>query len=187
MNSLEWWNLENLINNMTIPSIFLTEESKKEYMKDFNQNVLTCDDEFWDLDEGLKELLIEINKNPNIQTLYSKRYNRAKTTFDYKSYIRFTYTEEVEEKLLKHIIPTWLMMYSNFRSSSNDTCIYRFDEPHENTNARDGAPSKFNLACLNNNQYFNVNTIDIQMNSYDFKCHDRFWNDVTEALKSLEA
>ena len=58
----------------------LTPALKAYYMQDFNDNVLTCTDEFWKIDDRLKNLLIKINKNKNVQTLFSRRRNDANDT-----------------------------------------------------------------------------------------------------------
>ena len=53
--------------------VYLTKEIKEYYMNDFTNNVVNCSDEFWGLDEGLLEICTDINKNDNVQTLYSRR------------------------------------------------------------------------------------------------------------------
>jgi hypothetical protein len=54
--------------------IYLTEEKKKEYMHDFDNHVLKYNHiEEWTLENGLGNVLSTINRNSNIQSLYSKK------------------------------------------------------------------------------------------------------------------
>ena len=50
--------------------IYLSKQSKKIYLEDF-ERLLLNDNPFWNIDEEIKSYLIKINNNENIQTLYS--------------------------------------------------------------------------------------------------------------------
>ena len=63
---------------------YLTRELKEYYITDFQKLLSFKDSEFWDIDEGLIDILIQINANTNVQTLYSKRYNQIQNTLPQK-------------------------------------------------------------------------------------------------------
>ncbi|MEY3498420.1 MAG: hypothetical protein RL308_89 [Bacteroidota bacterium] len=162
--------------------IHLFPELKDYYMKDFTENVLTYDSEFWELDEGLKEILIKINVNENVQTLYSKRYSSGKHMNEHESYLMFTYSSNVEQKLFKELIPEITTKYSCGIGYDNTTCFYTFTYPEKESNNN---ASNINLACIKDGNYFNVNHIKMYLQSYSLEKHDEFWDDITRMLVSL--
>ena len=166
-------------------SIYLSEELKEYYMKDFNEKVLTCDDDFWDLDEGLKELLININANPRVQTLYSKYLGN--NFGSRKSYLEFAYSKEIEQKLLVNLQELTNKYTSNEEDDNyaeDETCKYKLCSPKENANADgDNSMSVIKLASAIDPNYFMVNHIEVTLNSYSPKKHQQFWTDLTELLQ----
>ena len=76
--------------------LYLTPETKAYYMAEFKK-AIECTDKDWDLDKGLKEILIAINKNPNVQTILSKRSEDLER--DNSSFIEFVFTRSIEPKL----------------------------------------------------------------------------------------
>jgi hypothetical protein len=81
-------------------SIYLNSRLKKKYMDDFMNRVLPFDGtEAWKLDRGLADILVSINKNSNIQTIYSKKDSFISPGFLHESYLEFCYTPEIELKV----------------------------------------------------------------------------------------
>ncbi len=158
--------------------IHLTPQLKAYYMKDFTENVLACDND-WKLDQDLADLLVEINRNSNVQTLYSKRYNQQKRFADDESYIMFAYTEQVEQKLFKRIIPEITSKHCFSEGFDETACYYTFTYPvSESENLESG----IGLGCTNDKDYFNISRIRIYLISHDIEKHKEFWGDVTEML-----
>ncbi|MBL4861788.1 MAG: hypothetical protein JKY09_02065 [Crocinitomicaceae bacterium] len=165
--------------------IYLTLESKEYYLKDFNENVLTCKDNTWRLDQGLRDLLIKINTNGNFQTLYSKLHSDKKLpTSRNDSYIQFAYKKDVEQKLFKGVLPRITKKYCGFADDTK--CFYDFLFPHENYNYRDKESAIINLGCLSDENYFKINHIRLFFNSDSVKKHDLFWQEVCEELTAIE-
>lgn len=166
--------------------MYLTEEIKKIYQKEFYEKVLTCTDDFWRLDNELSDLLIEINKNSAIHSLYSKKINEDNQLTN-ESYLQFTYSKHVEDKLFKEKIPKILMLCSHFDSKfigDGAYCGYRFNQPKENVNFQKDK-SSIDLGCINNVDYFNINNIELFLISDKKQRHDYFWKVIHEILLEL--
>jgi hypothetical protein len=136
---------------------YLTPNKKNTYMKDFNTNVLTSNDEYWGLDNGLKDILVCINENPLVQTLYSKNYNDA----DSISYLMLAIDKKYQKRL--------------------NSIIQTLDEnlPYFSSEIRQ--PIRFNnkvtipMGCNTNIDYFNITVFYLKCESLDIKDHKQFW------------
>lgn len=166
--------------------IYLDEKLKTIYMNDFNNNVLKCPMDSWKLDKGTEEVMIELNQNPKIQTLYSKRYSNDPECWstDSESYIKFAYSEDIEMKLLKEFIPNTIIIFNDpLLSSSN--CYHRFSYPRDNPNYREREEDKFKMLCLTGEDYFRVNHIGIYLHCNEVDLHDKFWNYLKKELANI--
>lgn len=167
---------------------YLTPELKSHYMNDFINNVLTCDADFWTLDQDVKDSLIAINQNPNVQTLYSMKsvWIPGKSDAKNESYLKFAYSQNVEMELFKVFLPQITMMYCFNDLSGNDSrCYYKFDYPHINMNFKAEKDRICNMGCLSNKDYFQINHIELTLKSHSKEKHDKFWNDVQNGLLNL--
>lgn len=161
--------------------IFLNKNLKENYMIDF-QKVLTFDQDFWRIDvEFLKNCLNKINSNQEIQTLYSSYGNQNPN--ETSSYLNFTFSDKVEAKLLRKIIPDLIYFY-NKQNDGECFCWYQYFEPKSNSNFRE-RDEEFGLACLDNKNYFMVNHIKIQIETYDIMLKEKFWKEITEILTEI--
>ncbi len=163
---------------------YLTEKRKKWYMKDF-YSLLKVERDFWKIDNSiLKEILIEINENPNIQTLYSK-YSDKNNPDDKSSYLTFAYTKKVELILFRNVIPHFIDFY-NLKSSSNKSiCNYDFFAPKENLNFDINSP-KFGIKCTDDKNYFRINHIRLNLESYSSQTHKDFWDELKLKFSDLK-
>lgn len=162
---------------------YLTPELKSYYMKDFEEKVIPNTDSSWKLDEGILEYLKKINENPMIQTLYSKKFGPSSSMLSSsKSYLYFTYAEEVEDVLFKDLIPVILSRYSS--KDEESVCYYGFDYPELRMDDHDVV---IDLGCTKDGKYFNVNNIQINfINDYPEK-HNEFWEYISMNLASIKS
>lgn len=160
--------------------IYLTRNLKEYYMVDFDSNVLTSSDEFWALDNGLKDLLIQINKNIHVQTLYSKKRQFGGMLDMLGSYIQIAYTGDVELKIFREIIPYFLVCYNTKDQSKFN---YMFLPPVVSS---DDNLNELDLGCLTDINYFNINSIRFELESDDKEIHDKFWVDLGTKLADLK-
>ncbi len=156
----------------------ITKEKKQEYMKDFNEKVLTCTDKYWAIDAGLKEILIKINSNPNVQTLFSRRYFKGKKWdlhFKHTSYLAYTIVDGVNlEKILE------LPQYLSNKFGQKFRCI-----SSEGESFFSNSSGKIQMGCLDNSEYFNVAHNMLLFKSKLESEHDIFWKEVELYLTSV--
>lgn len=164
-------------------NIYLTPELKDYYMRDFENNILTIRHELWKLDDGLINILIEINKNKNIQTLYSKWWSNSFTSMTSESYLTFCYTKQIELNLFRFVIPELLIRQNNINKSMVSYCFYY---PKPNANYHENEPTEIDLLCITDPNYFNINTIQITLSSGYRDAHEKFWMDLNEKLSLIE-
>jgi len=145
-------------------------------MNDFEKNVLCNTHQFWGLAEQIKNQLIKINENPNIQTLYSRK-NPFKMGDIMGSYLQFAYVKEIELSIFREIIPSLFMF-----SKEQDLFKYEFNFPKTKNKENNSIP----MGCLDNNQYFNINSVKLY---FDCRNHDTdllFWETITEKLSKID-
>lgn len=150
---------------------YLTPELKTYYMKDFNENVLTCTDPYWKLDEGLKEILIAINKFPNIQTLYSKKCNEL-IGENPISYLILAVHKRQAFKLIT--------VFDKIKTQETNLII---TQPN-NMYAPDikQIPNAKHLACLADKDFFNITQFRFDLIVPDLEEHENFWKELTKYL-----
>jgi len=90
--------------------IYLDKAKKKNYM-DYFHALLNCKLEFWQLDFGLQDILIHINANEYVQTLYSRKYGLNGFNGD-DSYLKFCYSQEIELQIFRFILPDLISSYN---------------------------------------------------------------------------
>lgn len=146
----------------------LTPELKAYYMADFEQNVLNCDDDFWQLDYGLKDLLININRSPNIQTLYSRKRNDKNDTNIY-SFLWILISEDVSDAKVNNFI----------RDAKSK--LYDFScQPVKRITQNKEKHIKMN--CINDSKYFKNGAIMIQVVTPEQNEHHVFWKLIKKHL-----
>jgi hypothetical protein len=163
--------------------IYLTDNLKNRYMHDFEDHVLLYDKEnAWKLDSGLAGSLISINKNPHIQTLYSKKDSFANVDYLHESYLEFCYSSNVELKIFREIIPQFSFDFiREFRSAF----YYQFNFPRQNPNFA-AASDPVGLDCIDDENYFKINTIRLTLESPIKSIHAKFWHTIEYTLAELE-
>ena len=149
-------------------------------MDDFNENVLTCTDIFWALTADIKPILININHNNCIQTLYSHKENC--TDFLAKpSYLVIAFSKDVELIILRKIIPYFLARF-NTDTKSNFNYHYNYPKLTNDDKIKDG---NSDLAARIDKEYFNINNIRFELTSNQKEIHDKFWEEIETKLKEL--
>jgi len=167
-----------------IKDIYLTPELKEYYMKDFNENVLTCQHESWRLDAAVADLLIQINDNSHIQSLYSKCCGRPVFTSDgNESYLEFAYSKEFEAK----IIEDFQGILAKYVSQKYQKCTLELSAPKENSNWRfNDVESPIKMACLTDKNYFMINHFEITFQGSTPDKHLQFWDDLVQTLHLIK-
>lgn len=162
--------------------IYLSGMLKNKYMHDFTNNVLHLEKpEAWKLDKGLAEILISINKNPHVQTLYSRKDAFARVDFIHESYLEICYSKLIELKLFRDIIPSFNY---DFIKDSRSVFYYQFYYPRINPNySVISIPT--GLGCIDDENYFMINTIRLTLESPIKFIHEKFWIRIRETLSEL--
>ncbi len=162
--------------------IYLTDELKTKYQEDFVFNVLENKIEFWRLDEGLGGILKEINKNKNIQTLYSKKWQPSSMSATHDSYLKVCFKEEIELKIFRKLIPFLLARHND--KYNNSSFNYTYNLPSDNANHSE-KPSRINLACIYDKDYFRINNIRFDFEGMTEVGHEKFWDDIKTQLSKI--
>jgi hypothetical protein len=145
--------------------MYLTPELKAYYQKDFTENVLPCTDRNWKLHQDLVDLLIQTNKNDNIQTIYSKKSDRS----DEPSYLYFSANKIGEKQLFELAI----ILTNEIKDS------YFMVMPPNNKGFGD---KKVVMGCNTNKDFFNVKVFAFQVDSRNLKHHKLFWKLLSDKL-----
>lgn len=146
----------------------LTPELKAYYMADFEQNVLNCEDDFWQLDNGLKDLLININSSPNIQTLYSRKRNDKNDTNIY-SFLWVLISKNVSDAKVNNFIRDAKSKLYDF----NCQPVKRLTQNKE---------KHIKMNCINDSNYFKNGAIIMQVVTPEQNEHDAFWKIIKKHL-----
>ncbi len=162
--------------------IYLTPELKAYYMDDFNNNDLKEIDPFWKLDDGIKDYLISINNNPNIQTLFSKKKQFYKPSSENDCYIEFCYSQKIEQHIFKTLIPE---LNKTYNYDGDERLYYIFEFPKENIVYSEKTASR--LGCKNNKDFFRVNHIKLTFESWNTKRHDEFWEEIKNRFSIISS
>ena len=170
--------------------MYLTPELKSYYQTEL-QKCNETKDPSWKLDKGLLSILTNINKNPNIQTILSKRPSTIIYGNDYsaKSYLYITFTEKIKTKLINDLNNKLIVKFKN-----DDVQVFLLeDEKLElNENQKEEQKSAFkdpNLckieAITNPEKYFDVNYIQINLYDDSMKKHKEFWTYLENFLTKI--
>lgn len=154
---------------------YLTKELKKYYTNDFESLLSFKCSEFWDIDDGLVDILKQINLITEVQTLYSKRYkpNQEYLTTQTDSYLEITFTREFEPELISRLSK----LKAEF-TCNNAVLTFSVQNPLNNVNVK--PESKILLGCTTNPNYFMIRHIKIELDSENLECHDIFWEKLKE-------
>ena len=147
--------------------MYLTPELKEYYQKDFTENVLTCTDDFWKLDDNLRELLININKSQNVQTLYSRRMNSTQDA------------NKVSMLYVMYSVKTPIKIFKAFKKEIQKVPSFRGGYANKLNVDMD---MNVNMGCMNNKNYFKHGVLMLTMKSEDLKEHELFWNIIGKHL-----
>jgi hypothetical protein len=150
--------------------MYLTPELKAYYMQDFNENVLNCQDDFWKLDDNLRDLFIKINKNKNVQTLYSRRMNTTTDPNDV-SMLYILYSAKTPLKRLKAFQKEIFKSVPSFRGG------------YRNVNA--DLDMNIKMGCMNDKDYFKNGALMLTMKSQDLNEHKLFWDIIEKHLPNF--
>jgi hypothetical protein len=158
---------------------YLSKKSKLKYQIAFEELLSYNDSDFWDLDEGLQEILIGINKNENIQTLYSKKCsNFNQFGADHISYLQLAYSKNVEFLLYNALENIQTIMKTRGLKST----ILK-EGPADNPNG--GPNSEITLACSKDPDYFRINSFTIEIEGGNFSDHVEFFQLLNQKLQSV--
>ena len=145
--------------------MYLTPELKAYYQKDFTENVLPCTDKNWKLHPELVDLLKQINKNENIQTIYSKKSDRNVEP----SYLYFSANKVGEKQLIDLAV--------KLTNQVKDAC-FMILPPNEKVYG----DKKVIMGCNTNKDFFNVKVFAFQILSKNLKNHKLFWKFLNDNL-----
>jgi hypothetical protein len=158
--------------------LYLDEDKKSYYMLDFKNLLAYNGSDFWDIDNDLSNLLININQNKNLQTLYSKRFEIKNDSFGVtrKSYLKVAYTKAIEEKLYNSLL--------KIQETFGDEAILEAQLP-EKENSNTSGVKTFGIACIDDIEYFNIHVFKIELESYEIASHEEFWKLLENKLSNL--
>jgi len=162
-------------------NIFLTPDLKKYYMNDFTKNVLTCEDEFWGISKGIRDILISVNENPKVQSMYSH-----KQTFNdwglKPSYIDFAFTQDIELTIFRDIIPYFQASY-NTDDGNKFNYYYSYPKSDDDVKEKSGTND---LAACTDKDYWKINNIRFELKTKSKDIDNRFWLDIQAKLAGLK-
>ena len=163
--------------------IYLTGSGKRKYMDDFINNVLPFNKmDFWKLDEGLPDILTGINSSKYIQTIYSKRASFKNPEKQTLSYLEFCYTDNIELRVFREVIPS---LFLEINLDPEAKLYYLFDWPRSNPNYSRGS-KPIGLGCIDDEKYFFINTIKINLESKFNETHSGFWGRLEKTLSQAK-
>ena len=152
--------------------VYLTKEMKEYYMNDFTNNVVNCSDKYWGLDKGLLEICTEINKNKNVQTVYSKKYS-GKHSCNPISYLWILISEDADVDKINKFIRECQSKIEKF-----EFMHYSAPEPIKNERK-----DIVNL-CVTDPKYLQHGYISVSMCSEKLKDHKFFWETIKRNIKN---
>ncbi|MDP8218322.1 MAG: hypothetical protein P9M03_06325 [Candidatus Theseobacter exili] len=163
--------------------IYLDRFNKEYYSTDFTQNVLTETDNFWKLDDSIREYIVELNNCKQIQPLYSKFPDFANPNSEKKSYLWFAYSKEIELTLFRNVLSNFICKYNQLTDSK---CFYSFHEANTTRTFEEGGNPSIKMGCFNNPEYFKINYIILTFECWDKHKHLEFWNELRSQLKNFD-
>ncbi len=146
-------------------------------MSDFKKLINLDNTEIWSIDNEIKQTLIEINKYPEYQTLYSNKYetNLDNWNLGGESYLDITSKIESWQKLFDT-----LKEVKACSTCVNSTAIINVCEPHENPNLNPNF--SIDIGCIKDPDYFRIKYLRIAIESTDLNCHNKFWKCIANAF-----
>lgn len=157
----------------------LLNDNLKIYYSESLEESIESDNEFWDLDEGIKNHLISINNSKNVRTIYSKK-GKDLANFRFESYLRIGYTEKIEQELFNKIIPLFFNKYNLSTSEFSLEVI----EPHKQSE-RTKTKENNGMRCITDSNYFNITQLMFKLKSKNNNIQDEFWNELNNTLSVL--
>jgi hypothetical protein len=162
-------------------NIFLSPDLKKYYMDDFTKNVLTCTDEFWGISNDIKDILIKVNENQKVQSIYSH-----KQTFNdwgmKPSYIDIAFTQDIELTIFRDIIPYFQACY-NTDDHNKFNYYYSYPKSDEDVKEKNGTND---LASRTDKDYWKINNIRFELTTNSKDVDDKFWQDIQAKFAGLK-
>ena len=149
-------------------------------MDDFNTKVLTCTDDFWGISSGLKDILIAINENPKVQSLYSHK-ETSDEWIPKPSYIVLAFTQDIELTIFREIIPYFQTCF-NADNDCRFNYLYSYPIVKDKVKETNGAND---LASLTDKEYWRINNIRFELTSNAKDINDKFWRDIQTKLSEL--
>jgi hypothetical protein len=143
------------------------------------QLIRECDNDFWDLDEGLDKHIDQMNSSDSVRTMYSKR---GESQFDIglASYLTICYIKNVEELIHNNICDELTKKFA-FRHLCK--LEIEFKSPQiENDTSDTAAPY---LKYISGGQYWNIYHVKFQLEGGSSADHNEFWSVLTESLSRL--
>ncbi len=144
---------------------FLTAERKEMYMQDFNNNVISCNADYWKLDEDIIDTLTLINKHQDRQTLYSKKCTTLEIDLP-TSYLLLSVTEKFSEKL-KDFEKVLSKKYGEF--------FLEIREPDPDFVGDIKTKEVKDLGCNSNKEHFNTSVFHFELFSCDLEEHNMIY------------
>lgn len=162
---------------------YLNDELKEYYNKSFaevldiqSRNASSKFKENWKIPKEIKEILIKINKNKNIATLFSQYPINNQNN----SLLKICYRKEVELKLFRNVISKITQ-----KMEIRDSFFYYIYHPGEIRDSID-EDKKNGLGCTDDMNYYNVKYIHLNFKTtyYDSE-HNKFWKILEFELRKI--
>jgi hypothetical protein len=153
--------------------IYLNDELKELYSKALQKEL-----SIGEIDKGISEHLIAINKSDNIRTIFSQRGNKDIGKGN-RTYLRIAYTSKIEKRLFKEIIPEMTMLFERDLRG-----VFRWHEtqPRISSELREENEHNKGAIWLVGTNYFNISTIYFTLDDYDIESGDKFWHELRNQL-----
>jgi len=164
---------------MNISDLYLTDEKKRTYMSDFEKLLSLANSNFWDIDTGIKETMIQINNNPVYQTLYSKKFEPHPDSWNLGG---VSYLEIAAKQGSWTDLFNILQEIKSCVTCLNSTAEINECEPHDNYNLN--IDSSVDIGCIKDPDYFRVKYFRLSIESSDLNCHNKFWECIQTNFKS---
>ncbi|WP_289644405.1 hypothetical protein [Maribacter aestuarii] len=155
--------------------IYLNESLKKYYA-----NCLKKEIKLNNIDDGIVEHIISISQSNSVRPTFSKR-GKASIKKKLHSYLRVSFTKEMEEKLFTEIMPFFEKYFSiNQKSECNCKELLPYiQDMRQTTEHNEGAK------WLVDPKYHNISQILFVLNGGDRELHNKFWTELDNRLSIL--
>ncbi len=155
--------------------MYLNKTLKEHYLKSIDE-VKVSDNEFWRMPEVLVPIMEKINKNPLIQTIYSKLGGGLPVQDDY---LEIAYYGEIELKLFRETIPYFINRFNGRDNYQDSKCFYDYHPPTVEESGSNG------LICVEDAYYHNVHSIRITFSKASVNARKEFWLELAQQLSSV--